>query len=62
MMFGKKDEDAMVGDLAETYNEIAENSGKRCADYWYYKQVVLSIPFLIRRLAAKFELFAKRTW
>lgn len=41
------DEDAVIGDLEETFREIAEHSGIRAARRWYWDQVVRSAPRFI---------------
>lgn len=60
LISGERDEEAILGDLDEIYMAMAAESGKRHADRWYYKQTVRLMPFLLRRLAAKFKLFSKR--
>jgi hypothetical protein len=39
----KDNRESLIGDLAEEYLEILSNSGRRVADFWYYKQVLHSI-------------------
>ncbi len=39
----KDDRESLIGDLTEEYLEILSKSGRRVADFWYYKQVLSSI-------------------
>lgn len=40
---------AVLGDLEEQCHRIELKSGRRAALRWYWKQVILSLPFLLAR-------------
>lgn len=45
----RQDFSALAGDFEESYLKIRQQDGKRCADRWYYRHVMVSLPALFRR-------------
>jgi len=39
-----------LGDIDELYLEILENSGKKMAGRWYWRQTMKSVPFLVHNI------------
>jgi hypothetical protein len=37
----RKESTTEIGDLAEHYRKLRPRFGKRCADYWYYKEACI---------------------
>ena len=42
------DRSGILGDFEEIYDEIRKSDGRLAADYWYWKQVILSLPNFIK--------------
>jgi hypothetical protein len=49
----EKDREIVLGDLYETYERVAEKSGKRRADLWICYEVARSVWPLVRRLIVR---------
>jgi len=53
LVIEEKDREIVLGDLYETYERMAEKSGKRRADFWLYYEVGRSVWPLVRRLVVR---------
>lgn len=58
LVLGKKEREAVIGDLIQEYRRIMQRFGRRNADIWFCKQVISSLwPFLRRAIVRLGTLF-----
>jgi hypothetical protein len=51
LVLGKEEREVVIGDLVEEYCYVIRRFGRKHADIWFYKQVIVSVwPFLRRAI------------
>lgn len=58
LFLSKRDQEYLIGDLAEEYLEIQSKLGRKAANIWYYRQVSSSIWPLSKK-AIRWRLLAR---
>ena len=48
--FDESEREIFIGDFAEFYNEIYKETGPLKAGFWYFRQVLISLPKIIKNL------------